>query len=253
MEACRSPRLQKLRSPSKGKVVELVAYTDSESTDEDIMKEVPKENQHNNKRRDKDSSMEENVTMPPVKWKKARAKRPQLSPFREKKWVEKSGFGALLDFDLEMIPSKLSLKVVQAFNHKSVMIEIEKGNIEITEKDIFYVLGLPHGGKKVEPKDDKELNDDGKSAQQKVTNDIDNNDGSWPNDENITEMSKKDYVDLLRDRATNIINSKIQFEKDLLSAMEKYPDNMELRVVKDVFNEIFDKTNAEVALLEKVE
>ncbi|KAL8106734.1 hypothetical protein AgCh_023480 [Apium graveolens] len=40
-------------------------------------------------------------------------------------------------------------------------------------------------------KDDKELNDDGKSAQRKVTNDIDNNDGSWPNEENITEMSKK--------------------------------------------------------------
>ncbi|KAL8145270.1 hypothetical protein AgCh_003460 [Apium graveolens] len=83
MEARRSPRLQKLRSPSKGKVVELVAYTDSESTDEDIMKKVPKEDQYNNKRRDKNYSMEENVTMPPVKWKKARAKRPQLSPFRE--------------------------------------------------------------------------------------------------------------------------------------------------------------------------
>ncbi|KAL8089257.1 hypothetical protein AgCh_038884 [Apium graveolens] len=134
MEARRSPRLQKLRSPSEGKVVELVAYIDSESTDEDIMKEVPKENQHNNKRRDKDSSIEENVTMPPVKWKKARAKRPQLSPFRE-----------------EMIPSKLNSKVVQAFDHKSVIIEIEKGNIESTEEDIFYVLGLPHGGKKVEP------------------------------------------------------------------------------------------------------
>ncbi|KAL8105856.1 hypothetical protein AgCh_029599 [Apium graveolens] len=290
MEARRSPHIQKLRSPLKGKVVELVAYTDSESTDEDIKKEVPKENQHNNKRRDKDSSMEENITMPPVKWKKARAKRPQLSLFVRKKWVEKSGFGALLDFDLEMIPSKLSSKVVQAFDHKSVMIEIEKGNIEITEEDIFYVLGLPHGGKKVEPvtneetsrrmkewlsqfpneqitaarvvekireernvtemfkinflvvlsnvligttthsvvqlverkfptfkgwteeklkerqamekkllngnmsegeTDDKELNDDGKSAQQKVTNDIDNNDRSWPNEENITEMSKK--------------------------------------------------------------
>ncbi|KAL8113775.1 hypothetical protein AgCh_020900 [Apium graveolens] len=69
----------------------------------------------------------------------------------QKKWVEKAGFGALLDFDLEMIPSKLSSKIVQAFDHKSVMIEIEKGNIEITEEDIFYVLGLPHGGKKVEP------------------------------------------------------------------------------------------------------
>ncbi|KAL8112370.1 hypothetical protein AgCh_019899 [Apium graveolens] len=189
MEARRSPRLQILRSSSKGKVVELVAYTDSESTDEDIMKEVPKEDQHNNKRRDKDSCMEENVTMPPVKWKKARTKRPQLSPFREvedksmddnrdentteqttvdeegahekiktncrkendnqkkavirnsprlfsevvfhlsddkKKWVENSGFGELFDFDLEMIPSKLSSKIVQAFDHKSVMIEIEK-------------------------------------------------------------------------------------------------------------------------------
>ncbi|KAL8093572.1 hypothetical protein AgCh_035452 [Apium graveolens] len=66
-------------------------------------------------------------------------------------------------------------------------------------------------------------------------------------EDNISDMTEQDYVDLLRDRATNIINSKIQIEKDLSSAMKKYPDNMELRVVKDVFNEIFDKTNAEFA------
>ncbi|KAL8089260.1 hypothetical protein AgCh_038887 [Apium graveolens] len=290
--------------------------------------------------------MEENVTMPPVKWKKIRAKRPQLSPFREendnqkkavirnsprlfsevlfhlsddqKKWVEKCGFGALLDFDLEMIPPKLSSKVVQAFDHKSVMIEIEKGNIEITEEDIFYVLRLPHGGKKVEPVTNEETSRRMKEWLSQFPNEqitaarvvkkireernvtemfkinflvvlsnvligtathsyVDNQsvkfDGldicvsynldafliqylvmakdSWNNTALTffrgSQIFLNDYVDLLRDRATNIINSKIQFEKDLLSAMEKYPDNMELRVVKDVVNEIFDKTNVEVA------
>ncbi|KAK1378210.1 hypothetical protein POM88_024954 [Heracleum sosnowskyi] len=71
----------------------------------------------------------------------------------QKTWVISSGFEALLKFDLEMIPSKLSSKIVQAFDHTSVSIAIENGRIYINEEDVFSVIGLPHGGKPIELKD----------------------------------------------------------------------------------------------------
>ncbi|KAK1400807.1 hypothetical protein POM88_000412 [Heracleum sosnowskyi] len=71
----------------------------------------------------------------------------------QKTWVISSGFEELLKFDLEMIPSKLSSKIVQAFDHTSVSIAIENGRIYINEEDVFSVIGLPHGGKPIELKD----------------------------------------------------------------------------------------------------
>lgn len=49
----------------------------------------------------------------------------------------------------------------------------------------------------------------------------------------------------MRERASTIIDSKIQFEKDLNRAIEKYPANEELRFVWDVFNEILSAKNAD--------
>lgn len=74
----------------------------------------------------------------------------------QKKWVTRSGFQSLLDFELEMIPSKLASRIVQVFDHTSVSIGIENGRIYITEEDVFYVFGLPHGGKKIEPTTNEE-------------------------------------------------------------------------------------------------
>ncbi|KAK1367820.1 hypothetical protein POM88_033912 [Heracleum sosnowskyi] len=71
----------------------------------------------------------------------------------QKTSIISSGFEALLKFDLEMIPSKLSSKIVQAFDHTSVSIAIENGRIYINEEDVFSVIGLPHGGKPIELKD----------------------------------------------------------------------------------------------------
>ncbi|KAK1390087.1 hypothetical protein POM88_018265 [Heracleum sosnowskyi] len=70
----------------------------------------------------------------------------------QKTWVIKSGFESLLGFDLEMIPSKLASKVVEAFDHTSVPIGIENGRIYITEEDVFNAIGLPNGGKTIEHK-----------------------------------------------------------------------------------------------------
>ncbi|KAK1401976.1 hypothetical protein POM88_001581 [Heracleum sosnowskyi] len=70
----------------------------------------------------------------------------------QKTWVIQSGFESLLAFDLEMIPSKLASKVVEAFDHTSVSIGIENGRIYITEEDVFNAIGLPNGGKTIEQK-----------------------------------------------------------------------------------------------------
>uniref|UniRef100_A0A164YJH4 Ubiquitin-like protease family profile domain-containing protein n=1 Tax=Daucus carota subsp. sativus TaxID=79200 RepID=A0A164YJH4_DAUCS len=68
----------------------------------------------------------------------------------QKNWVKKSAFRNLLDFKLEMLPSKIASKVLQSFDHYSVSLEIKSGKIDITEKEVFNVLGIPCGGKPVE-------------------------------------------------------------------------------------------------------
>ncbi|KAK1400805.1 hypothetical protein POM88_000410 [Heracleum sosnowskyi] len=57
------------------------------------------------------------------------------------------------------------------------------------------------------------------------------------------EDSEEDPMDVLRLRATEIINAKIQFEKDLEEAIKREPDNDELLLIQDVINEVFDAKN----------
>ncbi|KAL8112369.1 hypothetical protein AgCh_019898 [Apium graveolens] len=123
--------------------------------------------------------------------------------------------------------------------------EFEKGRILSTLKEYFSQDSQSQKSPTLE-----KLNDDGKSAQPKVTNDIDNNDGSWPNEENITEMSKKNCnTDEMGEHGKDgqEWNESIPIENE---EDDKSEDNLvtwQSRVVRDVFNEIFDKTNAEVA------
>nr|XP_017240908.1 PREDICTED: uncharacterized protein LOC108213610 isoform X2 [Daucus carota subsp. sativus] len=44
-----------------------------------------------------------------------------------------------------MLPAKLSYNVLQIFDHNSVSMKLKDKEIEITEDDVFDVLGLPHG------------------------------------------------------------------------------------------------------------
>uniref|UniRef100_A0A164V7W4 Uncharacterized protein n=1 Tax=Daucus carota subsp. sativus TaxID=79200 RepID=A0A164V7W4_DAUCS len=67
-----------------------------------------------------------------------------LTP-EQRKWVQKAGFSLLLEFQLEMLPAKLSYNVLQIFDHNSVSLKIKDKEINITEDDVFDVLGLPHG------------------------------------------------------------------------------------------------------------
>ncbi|KAL8093280.1 hypothetical protein AgCh_035244 [Apium graveolens] len=330
MEPRRSPRfLEKLPT-------ELVDYTDFEMSEEEIIniQQLSEEDQHNNAVRDKDNSMEENVIRTPVKWKKSRAKRPELSPnheetqdecvddSRDKEITETTIFdeeGALEKIKktkfcrkqddnpkkavIRNSPGLFSEVVYHLSDDKKNWVEkagfgIEKGRIDITEEDVFYVLGLPNGGKSVEQVTNEDtlirmeewqrtpthsyidrqlvkfddldwcvtynwaafliqyLNVDTDEMHQ----DDDNDDGwdAWTNAENdtleddkieedITKMEENDCVEFLRDRAENIINLKTQFERDLRRAMERYPANEKLMIVKEVFSEIFNPKNTDCA------
>ncbi|KAK1377835.1 hypothetical protein POM88_024579 [Heracleum sosnowskyi] len=66
-----------------------------------------------------------------------------------KQWVRHSGFGELLDFQLEMLPGPFAYNILQIFEHNSVSIRLSNGEINIREEDVSDVLGLPHGGESI--------------------------------------------------------------------------------------------------------
>lgn len=64
-------------------------------------------------------------------------------------WVRNAGFGSLLYFNLGGLPQRLAFKVLQAFDDASCMLKIQNGNIKITEREIYHILGLPYEGDEV--------------------------------------------------------------------------------------------------------
>ncbi|WOG92982.1 hypothetical protein DCAR_0312261 [Daucus carota subsp. sativus] len=72
----------------------------------------------------------------------------------QRKWVHRSGFGLLLNFELEMLPAKLAYNVLQIFDHNSVSLKLKSLDIQITKDDVFDVLGLPYGGLKIQLADE---------------------------------------------------------------------------------------------------
>ena len=63
----------------------------------------------------------------------------------QKKWVERTGFGRLLDFTLELIPANLAYNVFQIFDPNTVSLNLNNELIPIMEEDVYEVLGLPCG------------------------------------------------------------------------------------------------------------
>ncbi|KAK1397479.1 hypothetical protein POM88_007342 [Heracleum sosnowskyi] len=63
----------------------------------------------------------------------------------QKQWVRHSGFGEVLDFELEMLPGPFAYNILQIFEHNSVSLRLSNGEINIREEDVSDVLGLPHG------------------------------------------------------------------------------------------------------------
>ena len=71
-----------------------------------------------------------------------------LTP-EQRQWVRRTGFGFLLDFQLEMLPAKLAYNVLQIFDHNTVSLKLKNNDIDITEEDVSDVLGLPYGGLRI--------------------------------------------------------------------------------------------------------
>ncbi|KAL1811232.1 hypothetical protein ACET3Z_021297 [Daucus carota] len=47
----------------------------------------------------------------------------------QRKWVQRSGFGLLFNFELEMLPAKLAYNVLQIFDHNSVSLKLKNTDI----------------------------------------------------------------------------------------------------------------------------
>lgn len=58
----------------------------------------------------------------------------------QKQWVKKSGFEAVLDFCLKMLPGKLAYYIFQIFDKNSVSLKLKDETIKITEEDVYDVL-----------------------------------------------------------------------------------------------------------------
>lgn len=53
-----------------------------------------------------------------------------------------------------MLPAKIAYNVLQIFDHNSVSLKLKNTDIQITEEDVFDVLGLPYGGVKIQLADE---------------------------------------------------------------------------------------------------
>ncbi|KAL1808905.1 hypothetical protein ACET3Z_025895 [Daucus carota] len=64
----------------------------------------------------------------------------------QRKWIKDVVFTFLLDFELHMLPGKLSYNILQIFYHNTVSLKLKDAEIDITEEDVYDVFGMPHGG-----------------------------------------------------------------------------------------------------------
>lgn len=64
----------------------------------------------------------------------------------QRDWVTRAGFALLLDFELDILPTKIAYNVLQIFDHHSISLKLKDGDINITSEDVYDVLGLPNGG-----------------------------------------------------------------------------------------------------------
>ncbi|KAK1360718.1 hypothetical protein POM88_045192 [Heracleum sosnowskyi] len=64
---------------------------------------------------------------------------------QQKVWVRKTGFGHLLDFSMGKIPHRLAYHVFNSFDSMSLTLKLPNSSIQITDRDVYDVLGLPTG------------------------------------------------------------------------------------------------------------
>ncbi|KAK1359096.1 hypothetical protein POM88_043570 [Heracleum sosnowskyi] len=64
---------------------------------------------------------------------------------QQKVWVRKTGFGHLLNFSMGKIPHRLAYHVFNSFDSMSLTLKLPNSSIQITDRDVYDVLGLPTG------------------------------------------------------------------------------------------------------------
>uniref|UniRef100_A0A166GUD5 Uncharacterized protein n=1 Tax=Daucus carota subsp. sativus TaxID=79200 RepID=A0A166GUD5_DAUCS len=67
----------------------------------------------------------------------------------QKRWVRDTGFGELLKFRMLHYTHQLGYNVVKAFNSEKCTLELDAGIIQIDDKTVEKVLGLPRGAKEI--------------------------------------------------------------------------------------------------------
>lgn len=67
----------------------------------------------------------------------------------QREWISQTGFGSILNFDLQSYPKYLSYSVVNNFDYDSCCIVIDGRSIEVSDVDVHDVLGLPLGPQKI--------------------------------------------------------------------------------------------------------
>ncbi|KAJ0780071.1 hypothetical protein HanPI659440_Chr06g0233511 [Helianthus annuus] len=65
---------------------------------------------------------------------------------KQKVVVKKMGFGGILNFKTDSLPSNLSYFVVDKFRGKEMVIKLDVGNIKVDEDVISGLLGLKNSG-----------------------------------------------------------------------------------------------------------
>ncbi|WOG92426.1 hypothetical protein DCAR_0311692 [Daucus carota subsp. sativus] len=67
----------------------------------------------------------------------------------QREWISQTGFGSILNFDLQSYPKYLSYSVVNNFDYDSCWIVIGGRSIEVSDVDVHDILGLPLGPQKI--------------------------------------------------------------------------------------------------------
>src|SRR5436189_1336370 len=67
----------------------------------------------------------------------------------QRKWVEDTGFGDLLDFTITIIPHDVACKLLWMVDTNELAIKLDDKTIQISEADVERVLGFPRGSRPV--------------------------------------------------------------------------------------------------------
>ena len=71
-------------------------------------------------------------------------------------WIRATGFHELLNFSIKELPHRLGFQLLKSFDEDKCVLNLECGEIPITEEDVHLVLGLPKGTLPVELETDED-------------------------------------------------------------------------------------------------